>query len=210
VIGIRRSDGSLKAAVDDALRAMSQSGDLRKILERWHLWDARQGALQGRLSTSEPPPAEAAASGTTAARSWSFADTRLFVQGAAVTVLLSIAAFTLALPVGLALALGRLERRRAIRYAATAYVELFRGTPLLLQLYVLYFGLAPVVRLGALSAAIIGLSLNYSAYEAEIHRGALLAVPKGQGKPRAPSGSGAGTCSGTCCCRSRCASRSPR
>ena len=47
-------------------------------------------------------------------------------------------------------------------------MELTRGTPVLLQLYVLYFGLAPIIRLGPLTAAILGLGLNYAAYEAEV------------------------------------------
>ncbi|HLV67037.1 MAG TPA: amino acid ABC transporter permease, partial [Polyangiaceae bacterium] len=63
---------------------------------------------------------------------------------------------------------------------ATAYIEIFRGTPVLLQLYVLYFGLAPIIKLGPFEAAILGLGLNYAAYEAEVQRGALLAVPRGQ------------------------------
>ena len=66
------------------------------------------------------------------------------------------------------------------RFIATAYVEVFRGTPVLLQLYVLYYGLASVVRLSPILAAILGLGLNYAAYEAEVHRGALAAVPRGQ------------------------------
>jgi polar amino acid transport system substrate-binding protein len=67
-----------------------------------------------------------------------------------------------------------------VSFAAAAYVELFRGTPVLLQLYVLYFGLAPLVRLGPFEAAILGLGMNYAAYEAEVHRGALLSLPAGQ------------------------------
>jgi polar amino acid transport system substrate-binding protein len=59
-------------------------------------------------------------------------------------------------------------------------VEVTRGTPLLLQLFVLYFGLAAVVQLPAFVAAIVGLGLNYAAYESEIYRGALEAVPRGQ------------------------------
>jgi polar amino acid transport system substrate-binding protein len=59
-------------------------------------------------------------------------------------------------------------------------VEVLRGTPVLLQLYLLYFGLAPVLKLGAMTAATLGLGLNYAAYEAEVYRGALLAVPRGQ------------------------------
>jgi polar amino acid transport system substrate-binding protein len=55
-----------------------------------------------------------------------------------------------------------------------------RGTPLLLQLFVIYFGLAAVIQLPAFLAALIGLGLNYGAYESEIYRGALEAVPSGQ------------------------------
>ena len=67
-----------------------------------------------------------------------------------------------------------------MRATLTAYVELIRGTPLLLQLFVLYFGLAPMVRLPAFLAALLGLGLNYGAYESEIYRGALESVPTGQ------------------------------
>ena len=67
-----------------------------------------------------------------------------------------------------------------LRPFATAYVEIVRGTPVLLQLYVLYYGLADVVALGPWSAAIIGLGLNYAAYEAEIYRGAIQAIPNAQ------------------------------
>jgi polar amino acid transport system substrate-binding protein len=67
-----------------------------------------------------------------------------------------------------------------VRAVLTAWVELVRGTPLLLQLFVLYFGLANVVQLPAIIAAVLALGLNYSAYESEIYRGALEAVPVGQ------------------------------
>jgi polar amino acid transport system substrate-binding protein len=66
------------------------------------------------------------------------------------------------------------------RVVAAAYVEIFRGTPLLLQLYVIYFGLAEWVRFGPVTAAILGLGLNYGAYEAEVHRAALASVPRSQ------------------------------
>jgi polar amino acid transport system substrate-binding protein len=60
------------------------------------------------------------------------------------------------------------------------YIEVFRGTPVLLQLYVLYYGLAGVWALDAFPAAILGLGLNYAAYEAEIYRAGIQAVPKGE------------------------------
>ena len=72
--------------------------------------------------------------------------------------------------------LANLERHR-IRLRN---VEVVRGTPLLLQLFVLYYGLSAVVRLPAFAAALLGLALNYAAYESEIYRGALLAVSRGQ------------------------------
>ena len=57
---------------------------------------------------------------------------------------------------------------------------MIRGTPVLLQLFVIYYGLASIVRLPAFVAALIGLGLNYAAYESEIYRGALEAVQRGQ------------------------------
>jgi polar amino acid transport system substrate-binding protein len=104
----------------------------------------------------------------------------LFFQGALITVLISVCAFGFALPLGVLLAVTRSHGGRAARFLATAYVELFRGTPVLLQLYVLYYGLSSLVRLGPIQAAILGLGLNYAAYEAEVHRGALAALPRGQ------------------------------
>jgi len=67
-----------------------------------------------------------------------------------------------------------------LRGLATVYIEVIRGTPLLLQLFVIYYGVAAVVRLPAFLAAILALGLNYAAYEAEIYRGALESVPRPQ------------------------------
>jgi polar amino acid transport system substrate-binding protein len=175
VAGMRKGDLHLKAAVDAAIHDMTEDGTLRHILERWKLWDLRQFELSQRGSAGVRESSVSAP-----LRHWSITDTRLFLEGAAVTLALSVAAFALALPLGLALALARLERPGPLRWAAATYIELLRGTPLLLQLYVLYFALAPVLKLGPGLAAVLGLAVNYSAYEAEIHRGALLAVPRGQ------------------------------
>jgi polar amino acid transport system substrate-binding protein len=109
---------------------------------------------------------------------------RLFFAGAGVTLLVSAGAMVIAMLLGLLLALARLPSpvvwRRVGARTASLYVELFRGTPVLLQLYVLYYGLAPVYALPPLTAAILGLGLNYAAYEAEIYRAGLQAVPRGQ------------------------------
>ena len=86
----------------------------------------------------------------------------------------------LAVAVGMGIAIGRVYGDPLTRLALTAYVEVMRGTPVLLQLFVIYYGLAAVVRLPAFIAALLGLGLNYAAYESEIYRSALEAVPRGQ------------------------------
>ena len=96
------------------------------------------------------------------------------------TLLVSVLSMALAVIVGLALASGRLYGSVWLRWLTTFYVEVIRGTPLLLQLFVIYYGLAGVVRLPAFLAAVLALGLNYAAYEAEIYRGALEAVPRVQ------------------------------
>ena len=86
----------------------------------------------------------------------------------------------LAVACGMLLAIGRVYGAAPVRVLLTAYVEVMRGTPVLLQLFVIYYGLSSVVRLPAFVAALLGLGLNYAAYESEIYRSALEAVPPGQ------------------------------
>jgi polar amino acid transport system substrate-binding protein len=86
----------------------------------------------------------------------------------------------LAVPVGLLLAVARVYGGPISSTLARIYIELLRGTPVLLQLFVLYYGIASYVNLGPVEAAVLGLGLNYGAYEAEVYRGALLAIPRGQ------------------------------
>ena len=169
VIGIRKADPDLKRAIDAALAAMRADGELERILRKAGLWDHRQ---------TEPPPGI----GTVGehARTFSWATLQQFVAAAGVTLLLSVLAFGLAVPVGAGLAVCRVYGGPIARGLSRAYIELFRGTPVLLQLYVLYYGLAPYWSLGPIAAAVLGLGLNYGAYEAEVYRGALLAIPRGQ------------------------------
>lgn len=170
VVAMRKGDERLAAAIDAALDDLERSGELRAILERAHIWNARQQGPKPALGALARPPR----------RPFDSAQIVLFVQGAAVTLWLSAVSFALAMALGVALAVARVYGGRLLAAAAAVYVEVFRGTPVLLQLYVLYFALAPVLRLSAFGAAIIGLGLNYAAYEAEIYRGALLSLPRGQ------------------------------
>src|SRR5262249_44421602 len=74
------------------------------------------------------------------------------------------------------LALLRVRGRAGARRVVQAYVEIFRGTPVLLQLYVLYYGLSPVLKMDAMTAAVVGLGMNYAAYEAETYRAGMMGV----------------------------------
>jgi polar amino acid transport system substrate-binding protein len=180
VIGMVPGNAALKAAVDGALGAMLADGELRRILSRWRLWDDRQLELTAAPGSTTESARAAERPLLTGRRHLGPAQLRLFLEGALVTLLLSLAAFAIASPLGVIAAILRLHGGRFVRFVAGAYVEIFRGTPLLLQLYVLYFGISDVVRLGPFTAAILALALNYGAYEAEVHRGALLALPRGQ------------------------------
>jgi polar amino acid transport system substrate-binding protein len=175
VIGLRKGDDDLRQALDSALQRMEAAGELAAIFSRWHL--SPQPAPAAVVAQAEPPRA-----------TFDAAQVVLFLRGAWLTLVISIIAMALAVPLGLALALARLYGGPVSRLGAHAYVELFRGTPVLLQLYLLYYGLAPVVHLSAISAAIIGLGLNYAAYEAEVHRAALQAIPAGQSEAAAALG----------------------
>jgi polar amino acid transport system substrate-binding protein len=97
------------------------------------------------------------------------------------TIKLSFLAMPLAMLAGLLIAVGRLYGPFWMSWVFGAYVELIRGTPLLLQLFVIYYVLPSAgIYMPAFWAGVLGLALNYSAYEAENYRAGLLAIPRGQ------------------------------
>ncbi len=103
------------------------------------------------------------------------------LAGALLTLRLSVGAFVLGMLLAVLLAYARAYGSPAVRAPVIAYIEFMRNTPLLVQLFVLYFSLPAIgVRLGANQAALIGLALNFAGYGAEILRGGMQAVPHGQ------------------------------
>jgi ectoine/hydroxyectoine ABC transporter permease protein EhuD len=104
------------------------------------------------------------------------------LAGTALTLGISIASYALALLLGLLLALARLERRRWYLYwPAQIFIEVIRGTPLLLQLFYLFFVLPFFgIQLSPLVAGILGIAINYAAYMSEIYRAGIEAVDAGQ------------------------------
>jgi polar amino acid transport system permease protein len=103
------------------------------------------------------------------------------LQGAWVTVQITVAAAALAVVAALIAALGKLYGSRPVRWLAITYIELFRGTSALVQLFWLFFVLPRFgVTLPAMAVAILALGLNVGAYGAEVVRGAISSVPRGQ------------------------------
>jgi polar amino acid transport system substrate-binding protein len=179
-IAFRPGDTELKAAVDGAIKTLLETGELKAILDRYGLWNDAQRRLfttSPALETVKPAPAAA----PTTFWQQVVASAPLLARGTATTISISMAAMVLAIALGVTLAVMRLYAPKAIGFLAAAYVEIFRGTPLLVQLFLIYYGLPTIgIQLDALPAAILGLGLNYAAYEAENYRAGLLAIPKGQ------------------------------
>lgn len=186
-IAVHSGAPELQQRLDQALDAMIADGSLRAILDRWGLWDGFQEAHLRRATSgadweleADGPPED-----------WTLSRyLPLLLDGAWVTVRLTACSFALAMSLGLLVALARLYAPAPVAALAVAYVEFFRGIPVLLLLFFLYFGLPSLAEgagwLGAgewispFVAATVGLGLNYAAYEAEIYRASLQAVPAGQ------------------------------
>jgi polar amino acid transport system substrate-binding protein len=105
----------------------------------------------------------------------------LLGRGALTTLELSIISMLLAITIGLAVTLMRLYLPPPFSTLAIVYVEVIRGTPLLIQLFLIFYGLPNIgIKLSPFIAAIVGLGINYSAYEAELYRAGILAIPPTQ------------------------------
>jgi polar amino acid transport system permease protein len=103
------------------------------------------------------------------------------LHGAMLTIAVSLLAFGLALVLGLATGLARLSRLLPLRVVAACYIQFIRGTPLLLQLFFIYYVLPYVgIVLTPFVSGAMGLTLNYAAYMAEVFRSGIQAIPKGQ------------------------------
>jgi His/Glu/Gln/Arg/opine family amino acid ABC transporter permease subunit len=106
----------------------------------------------------------------------------LFLQGVLMTVFLTFTTMALAIPGGLVLAFLRLAPWRPVNWAATAFVELFRATPLVLQIYWAYYVLPVItdIRLSAVTTALIGLVCNISSFNSETFRAGIKSIRQGQ------------------------------
>ncbi len=181
---------ALRDQVDAILREAMRDGTLEAVFRKWRVWNEDQSRLFARLVDSSALGAAGtlATRGTPGTQPFGTVGTigtvgtylPLLLRAAVVTLVLSCAAMGVAVFLGMSIAIGRVYGDPVTRFVLTVYVEVMRGTPVLLQLFVIYYGLASVIRLPAFIAALLGLGLNYAAYESEIYRSALEAVPRGQ------------------------------
>jgi len=104
-----------------------------------------------------------------------------FASGAEWTLFIAIVAIIFGFGGGLLLGMARISKNRALNYIATGYIEAFRGTPLLVQIFLIYFGMPSLgFTFTAITAGIMAMSLNSAAYQAEIFRAGVQSIPKGQ------------------------------
>lgn len=179
-----RADSALRDSADAILRARMRDGSLEKDFRGWGVWNPSQAVLFARvlgpsvIFPSILPGTPAATENRSKPSILAYLPS--FLRAAAITLALSCLSMALAVALGILVAAGRVYGPGIVRVPLTIYVEVMRGTPLLLQLFVIYYGLSSVVRLPAFLAAVIGLGLNYAAYESEIYRAALMAIPRVQ------------------------------
>ncbi len=198
VIYVGKGETALLRALNEAIVLMVRNGDIERIYRKYGIWDEQQAELadiagkgrfygyfratdarieRNRMPTEESVKADTRKHGWQVVRDYS----GILIQSAGMTVVLSCLSFPLAILVGLMIAVGRLYGRSWLRLPLTGYVEFLRGTPVMLQLYFIFFFLPEIgVKVPAFWTAILGLAINYSAYESEIYRAGLQAIPKGQ------------------------------
>jgi polar amino acid transport system substrate-binding protein len=178
VIYTRKEDVALRDAIDREIGRLIDSGELEAIYRKYDIWNDAQRTLSAK------PRADVEA----------LSDRRPMFDldllrrfgprlglAALVTIALSCTAMPLAMALGLGVAIGRIYGPAPLGRLLACYVELVRGTPLIIQLYFLYYVLPRLgITLDAWTAGVLGLAINYSAYEAEIYRAGLQAIPKGQ------------------------------
>jgi polar amino acid transport system substrate-binding protein len=179
---LAHANAALRDSVDNVLRDRMRDGSVEKVFREWGVWDDAQAKhLQRVLAQSDEAPTNVVPTAAAPAEKLS---ARTYVpallRAAGITLLLSCLSMAFAVSLGLGIAAGRVYGSAPVRAVLAVYVEVVRGTPLLLQLFVIYYGLAGVVRLPAFAAAVLALGLNYAAYESEIQRSALEAIPRSQ------------------------------
>ena len=178
-IGLRKGDDALKAEIDVGIDKIIRDGSLEQILRKWGLWNDAQSELQTPIRAGQKSN-DVAYEMTSTSFNWREAIWRL-ARAAVVTVLIAFGSMIIAVILGMPLAIGQSKGPPWLQWLCTIYIEFFRGTPVLVQLLFLYFGLPTIgLAMPGSVTALVGLGLNYAAYESQVYRAALEAIPRGQ------------------------------
>jgi polar amino acid transport system substrate-binding protein len=198
VVYARKGERALVSALNEALILMIRDGELERLYRRYGLWDDAQAELLtlaetarfygyaqavGAAVSADHAPTEEDVRRQVRPRGWTVVRRYglTLLESAGVTVILSMLSFPLAITAGLLIAVGRMYGPSWLRPPLAVYVETLRGTPVMLQLYFIFFFLPELgINVPAFWTAILGLAVNYSAYESEIYRAGLQAIPIGQ------------------------------
>jgi polar amino acid transport system substrate-binding protein len=198
-IALRKNDTELAQQIDAALGKLIHNGQLQRIYEKWDLWNDDQKLLEAESTGLGPISAGAEDRSSASALErlgWYLGQ---LLAAAVFTVVISVMGMALAVLLALPIVVARLYGPAPVRWLALAYVEFFRGIPILLLLIFLYYGLPLIaqqhqfawsLKMTPVQAAVLGFGLNYAAYEAEIYRTGISAVPAGQWEAAASLGMG--------------------
>jgi polar amino acid transport system substrate-binding protein len=184
LIYLRKDDKELLDGLDTAIKDGFKDGTLRKIYQKYGIWNVDQEWLAKQVTGEFPPDEDGEVERAGRGGSGSiWALVPQLVRAAGMTVFLSVTSFPLAVLAGVLIALGRVYGPVWVRAPFAVFVEVVRGTPLLLQLWFLFFVLPtylPFLALDPVVIGILGLAINYAAYEAENYRAGIQSIPTGQ------------------------------
>ena len=198
VMYVDHEQTALRDALNEAVILSVRNGDIEAIDKTYGIWNKAQEELVGITEAGRfygferavdvkvekhETPTENTVREDVRPHGWDVVIHYgpILVRSAALTVVLAVISFPIAMAIGLLVAIGRMYGPAWARWPLAAYVEFLRGTPLMLQLYFLFFMLPEVgIAIPAFWTGILGLAVNYSAYESEIYRAGLQAVPTGQ------------------------------
>lgn len=183
----RQDESTLRSQADTALTALAADGTLKAISEKYFKADVsveNSGGTGPTLSGSDTR------STLQVLRDTAWPMLKGLLLG---TIPLTIVSFVVGMVLALAAALARLSSNPLLSGPSRVYISLIRGTPLLVQLFIIFYGLPQIgIKIPSYPAAVIALSLNVGGYAAEIIRGSILSVPRGQYEAATTIGMGYG------------------
>ncbi len=194
---VRAEDTVLLERINQAIEKLKANGRLRQILKAWKLWNVETADyFRASCKQKRPAPAfdhyrESVCKNQVQEKNFYLTCLPILLKAAWMTLKLSMTAMLFAMLMGFGLAVFRTYAVRPIRFLVAVYVECVRGTPLLIQLFLIFYGLPILsdylsepfchwVCLPPFLAGVIALAINYSAYECEVYRAGILSVPRGQ------------------------------